>query len=73
MEIIEICKEDREYKWKKIPVHCYSLIYDTCTKFPSCQSYCFHYSEKPMKEVAIAYYRGTSHIREIKKENKNGN
>ena len=73
MEIIEICEEDRNYNWEKIPVHCYDFLHNTCTRFPNCQSYCFYYTEKPRKEVAIAYYRGTSHIREIRKGKQNGN
>lgn len=67
MKIIEITKEDKSRDWKIIPMHCYSLLYDTCTGFPICQKYCFHYSSEPIKEVAIAYYDGSCHIREIKK------
>lgn len=68
MKIIEITEEDKLYKWESIPVYCYSLIYDTCTRFPICHKYCSHYSDTPMKNVAIAYYNGVCNIREIRKE-----
>jgi hypothetical protein len=67
MKIIERTKEDKSRDWKIIPMHCYSLLYNTCPNFPICPKYCFHYSTKPMKEVAIAYYNGICNIREIAK------
>ena len=65
--IKEITTEDKLYNWKKVSVHCYSLLYDNCTKFPICPKCCFHYSTEPIKDVAIAYYNGTCNIRELAK------
>lgn len=68
MKIIQIHEDDKNYNWKEIPVHCFSLIYDTCTRFPICHSYCSNYSDVVLKTVAIATFDGTTHIREIKKD-----